>query len=96
MGWEVEKLHRTLMIEKLPKAGGDIRYAISPFMRVTTDEGQTYLEPVPYEGFVSGTKDIYTFDEVVFIDPPVPTRGADASDIGLTNYHPNMAVRKTA
>ena len=81
MGWETEKLSRTLLIQKLVGPKGKTKYAIYPLMRVITNEGQAYLETVPSEIF--GATDVLNFDSVEFIDPPGPARDKD-SDLGLT------------
>ena len=95
MAWETEKLHRTLLIEILPPNNGRKRYAIHPLVRVTNDVGTSYLEPIPYEFLVSGTRDIWRFDAVEFIDPVAIDRNDKRGDLGLTNFG-GRAVRRGA
>lgn len=83
MGWEVEKLSRTLFIQKHPNGKGGVKYAIHPFARVTTAEGQTYLEPIPIA--VAGLVDEYPFDQIEYLDGcPGIDRESSAGDLNLT------------
>jgi len=95
MSWEAEKMHRTLFIEVLPGNDGRKRYAIQPICRVTDDYGTTYLEPLPFDAFATGTRDIWRFDEVHFIDPVTADRMGTRGDLGLTNFG-DSAVRRGA
>lgn len=93
MGWEVEKLKRTLFIEQV-SMGGKTTYAIYPLCRVTTDTGTTYLEPLPND-MLLGVRDVWRFNAVEFIDGPVPQRGDNVGDLNLTNVR-EVGVRRGA
>jgi hypothetical protein len=82
MGWEVEKLSRTLFLQK-HSVGNKVKYAIHPFVRVTTDEGVTYLEPLPLNPI--GLVDEYPFDKIEYLDGiPGIDRESSAGDLSLT------------
>ena len=94
MGWENDKLSRTLFIQKHPVAGGKFKYAIHPFMRVTTDEGVTYLEPTPQN--LQGAADDLFIDKVAFLDGcPGIDREASAGELNLTTNN-NRSVRRAS
>lgn len=82
MPWEVEKLSRTLFLQK-HSVGGKTKYAIHPFARVTTDDGKTYLEPLPLNPIA--LVDEYPFDKVEYLDGiPGINRESSAGDLNLT------------
>ena len=93
MAWETEQLSRTLFIEILPGNDGKKRYAIHPMVRVTKTSGDSFLEPIPFEFFATGTRDIWRFDKVEFIDPVSMDKKDRLGDIGLTNFG-DKAVRR--
>lgn len=93
MAWEADKLKRTLMIEKYTQ-GGNTYYALYPFCRVTTDTGTTYQEPIPFD-MVWGSKDVFRFNQVEFIDSPTPRREDSAGEMHLTNVR-EEGVRRGA
>lgn len=95
MPFEYDKLQRTLLIERATVAGKRV-YQLHPFMRVTRDTGDVYLEPVPFENFVYGVRDLYLFDNIEFIDPPATRRDENAGMVNLTNVSGHFAVRRTA
>lgn len=68
MGWEENQLTRTLLIQR---TGTDpnAKYRLHPYMRVTTREGQTYMEPIP-SGDISLAHQGLIFAAVEFIEPP--------------------------
>ena len=68
MPWNEAQLSRTLLIQRTgvePNA----QYRIHPYMRVTTHEGQTFLEPIP-SGSISLPHMGIVFAHVEFIAPP--------------------------
>ena len=68
MPWNESQLMRTLMIQRTgvePNA----QYRIHPYMRVTTQEGETYMEPIP-SGEISLAHQGIIFGRVEFIEPP--------------------------
>lgn len=83
MGWEETLLERTLFIMKTVGPKGKTKYSIYPIMRVTNNEGATYLEPLPMSFFAGGTEDVYNFNAVEFIDPPAVDRESSAGDLSL-------------
>ncbi len=95
MPWETEKVHRTLLIEVLPSNNGRKRYALNPLVRVSNDAGTSWLEPIPFQNFATGTRDIWRFDAIEFVDPMSIARKDKRGDLGLTNFG-DMAVRPGA
>lgn len=83
MAWEVDKLHRTLLIEKYTESGKTY-YAIYPFSRVVTETGTSYLEPLPHDTMF-GIKRLFKFNSLEFIGPPTVSRDNTWGDLGLTN-----------
>ena len=95
MAWETEKMHRTLLIEVMPGNDGNKRYAIHPLVRVTKTSGESFLEPIPFEFFGTGDRDIWRFDKVEFIDQVSADKKDRLGDLGLTNFG-DRAVRRGA
>ncbi len=96
MSWETEKLRRTLLIARLPGGhNGRDRFAIHPMSRVTTDDGTTYMEPLPME-FLTSSADILQFDKVEFIDPASGAVTADMGDIALNFMSSESSARSSA
>lgn len=92
MGWETDKLSRTLIIQKHAVAGGKFKYAIHPFMRIATPEGVTYMEPTPEK--LTGTTDVFNIDKIEFIDgTPGTDRESSAGDLNLTSSN-SRGVRR--
>ena len=94
MGYASENLFRTLILQRGKKSGREV-YVVHPMMRVRTDVGEGYMEPVPYEFFVQGSKDRYFFDEIEVIDPPGDTRDDTAGEVHLNKFAADYAVRRT-
>lgn len=97
MGWENEKLSRTLYMTKEKQSDGTVkRYTIYPMMKVERDNGQTYLEPLPFEMLAAATRFALKFDRIEFIEPPSVRRDADAGALHLTNFGADYGVLRTA
>lgn len=95
MPWEIETLSRTLFIEVMPGNDGKKRYAIHPLMRVTRNTGESFLEPIPFEFFGTGDRDIFRFDAIEYIDQVYSDKKDKRGDLGLTNFG-DRAVRRGA
>ena len=68
MAWNENQLSRTLLIQR-SGTEGDYKYRLHPYMRVTTTEGQTFMEPIP-SGEISLPHMGIVFRRVEFIEPP--------------------------
>lgn len=68
MPWNENQLTRTLIIQRTGQGPG-AKYRLHPYWRITTVEGQTYMEPVP-GGSISLPHMGFVFDAVEFIEPP--------------------------
>lgn len=85
MGWEPEKLGRTLLIDVYDAADHKKRYAIRPEMRVRRANGEVYLESIPSTYFVTGSRDVLVFDAVEFVDRVGNPRLETGGDLAMTN-----------
>jgi hypothetical protein len=91
--WDEITLSRTLLIQRVG-APGNIRYRLHGFMRVTTRDGENYMEPLP-SGEISLAHQGLTFTAVEFIEPPVSGQLL-GGDTNLTRDANDMALRLTA
>ena len=94
MGWEPDRLYRTLFIEK--DQAGDRRnaYRNVAFMQVERlDDSFIALEPVPALTSEFRCMDIWNYDEVKFIDPVCTDRSGTRGPLGLTNKGSKFAIR---
>lgn len=82
--WERQNLKRTLLVEDYGKvdSSGKHKYAIFPFIRVTTQSGETALEPLPA---FTGTFKVGFFDAIEFVPPSTTARGMNTGDLALCN-----------
>lgn len=68
MPWNEPTLKRTLILQRTGREP-DAKYRIHPYMRITTNEGQTFMEPIP-SGDISIAHQGIIFSAVEFIEPP--------------------------
>ncbi len=68
MPWNEEQLKRTLVIYRIGPPTAP-RYRLASYMRVTTHEGTSYMEPIPW-GYTSLPNMGYEFDKVEFQEAP--------------------------
>jgi hypothetical protein len=66
MAWEESILKRTLIVHRSGQAP-NFQYRLYPFMRITTRDGETFLEPIP-SGPVSLPHMGYVFTDVAFME----------------------------
>lgn len=95
MGWEPEKLSRTLIIDVYDAPDKKKRYAVRQEMRVRRPNGETYLEPIPGQFFITGSRDVLRFDEVEFYAQTGDPRKETGGDLNFHSWG-DRAVRTTA
>lgn len=89
MPWDEEQLKRTLILQRTGMSP-NTTYRIHPYMRVTTKEGETFMEPFP-SGEISVPHQGIIFTWVEFIEPPSTGDG----DTNLTRDTNDCMIRLT-
>lgn len=68
MPWNEAQMQRTLIIQRTGREP-NAQYRLHPYMRVMTNEGQSFMEPLP-SGPISLAHMGIMFTRVEFIEPP--------------------------
>lgn len=86
MAWTPDLYHKTLLVENQGDAKHP-RYKLNGWVRYTTDNGDTYLQPLPYAWFWR----LFTFHKIEHVPMHTTLRTEHAGELSLTGSNSSGA-----